>query len=393
MPRHYRVGVVGFGMGGATVAFLLAKAGHEVHLFERAPRVGPVGAGILLQPSGQMVLRRLGLLDKVTRRAEPIEELHALTHRGGTLIRLPYAEIEPGCRAYGLHRGDLFEVLHEAVVALGAHVHLDHDIHSCRKAAAGVFVRDAHGGEHGPFDFLLAADGSRSTLRGCCRLTKWVHEYGYGAVWLIGWATAVRGKLHQVVRGTHDLLGLLPMGEGRCSLFWSLHRDEKEAVWRAGFAAWRERVLGLCPLAAELFEGVESFEQVAFTTYHHVWMRNWHEDRVLFLGDAAHAMSPHLGQGVNLALLDAYRFAEALAESPHPRAAFARYAQSRRRYLRYYAAVTFLLTPFFQSSGFIKGWGRDWALPWMTRVPWMRRQMLLTMAGVKGGFLAGPWRL
>src|SRR5262249_32643054 len=83
------------GAGGGPAAYVLAGAGHEVSLFERAPAVGPVGAGILLQPSGQMALRRLGLLDRVTRDAEPIDELHALTHRGRTLVRLRYDELGP----------------------------------------------------------------------------------------------------------------------------------------------------------------------------------------------------------------------------------------------------------------------------------------------------------
>ncbi len=98
MPRPYRVGIVGYGVAGATSAYLLAKAGHVVTLFERSPKVGPVGAGVLLQPSGQLILSRISLLDEVIARAEPIEELHALTDRGRTLIRLPYAEAETGMR-------------------------------------------------------------------------------------------------------------------------------------------------------------------------------------------------------------------------------------------------------------------------------------------------------
>src|SRR5437762_2768415 len=101
--RRYRVGVVGFGVAGAATAYLLAKSGHAVTLIERAPAVRPIGAGILLQPSGQLVLRNLGLLDQVISRAEPIMELHAVLHSGRTLLRMPYAEVEPGCRAYGVH--------------------------------------------------------------------------------------------------------------------------------------------------------------------------------------------------------------------------------------------------------------------------------------------------
>lgn len=374
------VAVVGFGVAGATVAALLARDGHDVTLIERAAAVGAVGAGVLLQPSGQAILERLGLLHAVTRTAEPIDELHAQTHRGDDLIRLPYAEIAPGCRAYGLHRGELFAALHEQVAAQNVRVVLGVEIASLADVAA-----------LGRFDFVIAADGARSALRAEAGLTRWRHEYAHGAIWAIGRGDTVRGKLHQIVRGTGVLLGLLPMGGGRCSLFWSLRHDRKAALWRRGFSAWKDEVVALCPLAEPLFETVTDWDHVAYTRYQHVVLRSWFDDddRTLFLGDAAHAMSPHLGQGINLALMDALLFAGCLRRrAPDFRAAFRDFAALRSDHIRYYAAVTLLLTPFFQSDGWLLGAGRDVALPRMTRVPWLRRRMLLTMAGTMGN----PWR-
>ena len=85
--------------------------------------------------------------------------------------------------------------------------------------------------------------------------------------------------------------------------------------------------------------------------------------------------------------------APTVADAADYREAFRRFARARRRHLRYYAWVTFILTPFFQSDGFIKGVGRDIALPIMTHLPWVRGQMLLTMAGFKGGFFAGKMEI
>src|SRR6478735_3252239 len=97
MRERQRIAIVGCGMAGTMAATLLARAGHDVAIFERAPRVGPVGAGLLLQPSGQAVLRRAGLLDDAVRDAEVIEEMHAVTHTGRTLVRLVYGDLASGC--------------------------------------------------------------------------------------------------------------------------------------------------------------------------------------------------------------------------------------------------------------------------------------------------------
>ena len=107
LPQRYQVGVVGFGVAGGALACLLGWAGHAVTIFEQAPTVGPVGTGLLLQPSGQGVLARLGLLDGIAAQSEPVHELNAFQPDGRTLIHLRYDEIAPGCRAYGVHRGTL----------------------------------------------------------------------------------------------------------------------------------------------------------------------------------------------------------------------------------------------------------------------------------------------
>lgn len=387
MTRRYDIAVVGFGVAGAAVSFLLARAGHAVTLLERAPEVGPVGAGILLQPSGQEVLRRLGILDEVARNAEAIDELHAVTHRGRDLIRLRYRDIGRRCQGLGVHRGALFAALHGAIRSEPVRVLLGREIRGRRVASGKVCLVAEAGCEEGPFDWVIAADGSRSALRDGSGLVRWRHEYPYGALWAMGPCTAVRGKLHQVVRGTQSLAGLLPMGNNRCSLFWGLHRDDKELLWSTGFPAWKNQVVQLCPQAEELLGHLSSFDAIRFTSYQHVVMRRWYDRHTIFIGDAAHAMSPHLGQGVNLALLDAWFFVQALENSGDFHEACRQYSRRRARHLRYYAAVTFLLSPFFQSSGLLKGWGRDVALPLMVRVPWMRREMLHTLSGLKGGFL------
>ncbi|MDB5310032.1 MAG: Oxidoreductase [Gemmataceae bacterium] len=389
MARPYRVGVVGAGVGGAASAYLLARDGHQVTLLERAEFLGPVGAGVLLQCSGQDVLRRLGILEKVTARAAPIEALYARHVSGGDLIRTRYADLEPGCRAYGIHRGVLFGALMDLVRTLPVDVRLGCDVTGREVTVDGVSLTDKAGRRHGPFDFVIAADGSRSRMRGVCGLRAVVTEYTHGTLWVTAPCHAVRDHLLQVVRGNRKLFGLLPLGGGLCSMYWGFPVAEFPQLAARGLGALKAEILAFSPEAAEVLDFLRDFDQLILTGYRHVHLRRWSDDRTAFIGDAAHAMSPHLGQGINLALVDAWRLAACLREESTPAAAFRAFRRRQRAYIRYYAAVTYLLSPFFQSDWSVLAWGRDVVLPWLPRVSWVRRQMLLTVAGLKGGFLKG----
>src|SRR5262245_3818861 len=387
--RRYRVAVVGFGIAGAATAVLLARSGHAVTLLERAKHVGPIGAGLLLQPAGQAVLRRMGLLDAVLAGGAPIEELHAVRKDGGTLIRLRYREFDPGLCAYGVHRGALFTALAQGVHAEKVEVRLGREVTGLAQHEDGTCLTDRDGAEHGPFDVVVAADGSRSAMRSLAHLPHRVLPYDHGALWITGPCTAIRDKLYQVCRGTRYLLGILPIGGGRCSLYWGVPCRELDSLRAGGMAAFKKELSAFCPESGELLDPLTDFGQLVFTTYRHVWMPRWHAGRVIVIGDAAHATSPHLGQGGSLALLDAWVLADCLDHFPDPASAFRAYAHRRAAHIRYYNSLTFLLSPFFQGDGWLKGAWRDISLPLMPRLPWIRRQMLMTMCGLKGGWLRG----
>ncbi len=389
MPGPYHVGVVGAGVAGAATAYLLARDGHRVTLMEQAPDPGPVGAGVLLQCSGQEVLRRLGVLDQVTAHAAPLDELYARHQSGGILISNRYPDLEPDCRAYGVHRGVLFQTLYSLVNTQPVDVRLGSLIVGRERAADGDWLTESSGRRHGPFDVVVLADGARSRLRGAFGFRARVHRYAHGTLWVTAPGVTVHGRLLQVVRGCRQLLGLLPLGDGLCSLYWGLPVADFERTRARGLGPLKDEILAFAPEAAEILDFVHDFEQLLFTAYGHVSVRRRHDERAVLIGDAAHAMSPHLGQGINLALVDAWRLAACLRAARSPAAAFHAFARLQRDYLRYYAAVTYVLSPFFQSDWPVLGWGRDAVLPWLPRVPWVKRQMLLTVTGQKGGFFRG----
>lgn len=391
MPRAFRVGVVGFGVAGATTSHLLARDGHHVTLLERAQAVEPIGAGVLLQCSGQAVLRHLGVLDQVLAHSAPVEELHARHADGGkTLIRTRYGDYAPGARAYGVHRGVLFRAVRDLVLAQNIDVRLGTEVVGREFDSFGrVVLRDAKGTRHGPFDCVVCGDGSRSHLRATFGFRARVTRYDHGTLWVTAPAQGVGGKLLQVVRGTRQMLGLLPLGDGLTSLYWGVPSAAVGAIRARGLNALKDEMRAFCPEAEPALEFLHDFDQLIHTAYQHVHLRRTHDGRVIFIGDAAHAMSPHLGQGINLALVDAWRLAHCLRAADSHAAAFAAFRAAQRDYLRYYGAVTWLLSPFFQSDWRLLGWGRDVFLPLMPLVPVVKRQMLLTVCGLKGGFLKG----
>ena len=152
-----------------------------------------------------------------------------------------------------------------------------------------------------------------------------------------------------------------------------------------GFPAWKEQILRYEPDAAFVLDQIESEEQVLSAGYHDVVMSSWHTQRQVFIGDAAHAMSPQLGQGTNLALMDASALCAALTEEVPLAIALERYSRTRRAQIDFYQFASRWLTPLFQSDLHALGPLRNAVMNLACQLPILREEMLRTMAGIKRG--------
>ena len=385
MDRALDVGIVGCGVAGAATALFLARAGHSVSIYERVPQPTAVGAGILLQPTGLAVLERLGLLDAIVSRGALVEALHCRTARGRTLFDLHYATLAPGLFGLGTHRGALFEALHGALGATGVRVECGREITSVEPLSS------VH-------DLVIVADGARSQLRAASPGFLRARPYAWGALWFVGADPERRfgRKLAQVCEGTSKMLGFLPTGLGPrgrdvplVSMFWSLRMDTVDEWKRAGLSPWKRAIVRYAPEAEALLEQIEDVDQVLAASYVDGVMRRWHEPTrgVAYVGDAAHSMSPQLGQGTNLALMDAAALTDCLAAQSDLASALEEYSERRRAHVRFYQFASRWLTPLFQSGSDWLAPVRDVLLPLATRVGPIRGQMLRTLAGVKRGIL------
>ncbi len=394
------VGIIGSGTAGSAAALLLARSGHRVTLYERVPEPEPIGAGIVLQPSGLYVLARLGLAEEIIQRGAPIHRLLCQTARGRTVVDLSYASVSESFYGLGMHRGVLFQSLHAALKREpGVSLRCGVDVEALASEGPLQSVVEAGTGvRHGPHSLIIVADGARSRLRESSALATSVRTYPWGALWFVGVDPEhrFRDELYQVVDGTQRLFGLLPTGLGpegntqQVSLFWSIRCDQVDAWRREGLEPWKQQLLRYVPRADALLAQLEQPEQVLFSQYMDVVMRPWHTSNVVYLGDAAHAMSPQLGQGCNLALMDALVLAECISEEDSLPEALAAYDGRRRAHLGYYQFATRWLTPFFQSDYTPLGWLRDVFMGPACRLPWVGRQMVLSMCGISLGPFSPP---
>ncbi|HEV8281806.1 MAG TPA: NAD(P)/FAD-dependent oxidoreductase [Candidatus Limnocylindrales bacterium] len=377
-----RIAIVGFGIGGAALSVALARDGHHVAVYERAPDPGPVGAGFLLQPSGQAVLDDLRMLDEVAAGAWPIRAFHADSAPGRTLSELRYDRRDPTGHALGVSRGRLFMTLMAAANKAGVRLESGVEVVDAVLRDGAILPVAATGEELDPADILVGADGMRSAVRRVVDPGARLFLSPFAALWGLGTTDgSCEHRLLQQARGVGLLAGLLPVGEREAAVFWGLRVRDLDTLRAAGFDQLVEHASTVLPAARPVLESIGSFDRLLLARYGHANVVRTYTERIVLIGDAAHPSPPHLGQGANLALLDAAALAEAIRSERLPLAAFERWQRRRRWQNARYEILSRALSPFFQSSLAWLGAARDIGLPIMGSIRPLRAFMEHVLAG------------
>jgi 2-polyprenyl-6-methoxyphenol hydroxylase-like FAD-dependent oxidoreductase len=332
--------VVGAGIGGLTCALALLRRGIEVEVYEQAPQLGEIGAGVQLSANGTRVLHALGLergLADWAVRPHAKEIRHWKSGRTWKLFDLGVVSEERyGAPYIFIHRGDLHRLLVEAVRAVAPQaISLQARCVGVEQDAGGVTLLLADG-RRVRGRLLIGADGVHSAVR--------ESVFGAGRPEFTG-CMAWRGVIavERLPGGRMPLAGTNWIGPGRHVVHYPLRRGEllnfvgvvERGDWQieswtaqgtqgeccADFAGWH-------PDVQALIEAIETPFKWALMA--RSAMTRWSEGRVTLIGDACHAALPFLAQGAAMAIEDAFVLAAALAAHGEDQAtALARYEAAR----------------------------------------------------------------
>jgi len=385
--------IVGGGMGGLLLALILARGGRTVIIVERQPKLLPIARGELLQPNGLRILDRLGLLDKLkSLPAYPVHRFHfhriggrklctvdyqtlpppwnyALIARPHHLLNLLLDQLEQAGRARLLTETDFQELLfeHDTVVGIRA-----------EQNGRTLELRTP---------LVIGSDGAYSKVRRAMGIRSHLHAYREGYLTMVvpsppGFSNDAR---YYVGRG--QILGLFPVSGSELYLFYMIDAADREAIKQRRVETVTAAIAKIDSALTEPLRSVTAWDQVGYMPCVRVRAKRWTADGVALIGDAAHAMNPHVAQGRNQAMEDAAVLAEVIQESftpgGFPKARLNRYELERRPSVERLQRMGDELTLLWNTALPPLTWLRDRIFEGMERHPDVRDRVLKTISGLE----------
>jgi 2-polyprenyl-6-methoxyphenol hydroxylase-like FAD-dependent oxidoreductase len=320
--------VVGGGIGGLATAIGLWRAGLEATVFERADALREVGAGLLVGANGLRALSQLGVGDAVRVQSVPGIVGGFYTSAGRPLATMSMERLTQlvGEQSLVMHRADLLAILRGALPAEA--VQLGAACESFEQDGQGVALRLA-GGRVARGDALIGADGINSAVRAALfggGPPRYAGYTGWRGVASFPHERLLPGELW----GRGARFGMAPMSGGRVYWFATSNRPAGAPDAPGGRKAELLALLsGWHPSVSELVAATDEAAILRHDISDREPLARWAVGRVALLGDAAHAMTPNLGQGACQALEDAVVLARCLGGASDVPAALQAYQQAR----------------------------------------------------------------
>jgi salicylate hydroxylase len=380
------IAIVGAGPAGLTAALALRRLGLEVTAFEQAEDYKRIGGGIVLHDNGQQVLAALGLLDSFRPHLQPCPVIAAELCEGRVLGSVEFGRFSPPLRHLPaiVLRYELQEHLLAAARANGVEVRFGHRVVAASAAGEAVVLRFADGAKKRA-DIVLACDGAGSATRTSLRLParrRRLRRAYLRGVADIGWQ---QPRIRELWHPDGRIFGVAPLPGARTYFYCTAPLGRWPQTLHGGLEAWIASWAGCHPTPPAILRAVRDWSRVNYDEPVEVQARRWYRMPVFLVGDAAHAMTPYLGQGANSALVDALVLSRLLAQELHGHGDLAavgrRYEGIRGRFTRMVQAGSHRQGDLATLGWAPARWLRDRLLPVLGSAGWLQRRSALVTAG------------
>jgi monooxygenase len=386
------VAVVGAGGGGAVLALALAQKGVRTIVVDQASGPPKGLRGELLQPNGQHVLDRLGVLKRLPPDAtRSIRKFHFCRAGGKRLCSIDYGDLPP---PYNRAIVTLPNVAHHAIVDAVIQqptVSLRYgtsflDVVRQGPRVTGLTVEGPDGQYRIASKLLVAADGVFSKVRAALAIPADVHLYPEGyLIAMLECSEEISESFYYV--GQKQILGLFPATGNSVYLFYMIPSGSYDAIKEKGMPALRQAWTSMAPRFTAVFSHLVDWHQTAYMPAGRVRTPRWVVDGAVLIGDAAHAMNPHASQGRMQAMVDAIALAEiipaCLADSDCSASRLRVYEAARRQQVMMLQRLADQQVFFWNTGNPFIAWLRDRVFRTLDRNPRLRYQVLSTTAGLR----------
>ena len=331
-----KVLIIGGGIAGLTSAIALGKRGFDIEVIERDPSWTVYGVGIIQQSNVVRAVAELGILDDYLDAGFGFDHVDVFLPNGQQVAHIPSPSLAEGYPAnVGIGRPALHKVLGDRAAAAGARIRLGLTVEALDDDGQGVTATFSDGSE-GRYDLVIGADGLYSATREALLPDAPTPEPTGQSVWRYNFDRADDVTSLCAYEGRLGI-GLVPLSDSRMYMYVTTPEPADRWFEREGLAqAMRERLDGAAPRIAQLASGITDDAEVVYKPLEWIFLQgDWHKGRVVLIGDAVHATTPHLGQGAGMAIEDSLVLAEELVRAETPEAAFKAFRDRRFERCRY----------------------------------------------------------
>lgn len=387
--------VVGAGGGGAILGLALAQKGISTLILERQPGPPVALRGETIQPNGQRILDQLGILPALTpETVQPVHRFHFVRIGGERLCTIDY-EVLPAPHNRALVA--LSSAVHHLILnRLAAQPHAQlwygaefQGIVQRHGRVSGVIVR--RGKEEASIEIeanlVVGADGAGSLVRQAFGIHADVHHYRHGyLIALLPQPSGMHGEARYYV-GQGQILALFPAPGDRVVALYMVEAAGRNELKAGGLSPLKDRISAIDPEMRIPLETLTNWEQVGFLPCSRVRANCWVADGGALIGDAAHAMNPHVGQGRMQAMADAMMLADVVNKCRETgdwsAKALSAYEEARRPQVTMLQQLADEQVLFWNAADPVRCFLRDRVFRGMDRNARLRYQALTVTAGLR----------